>query len=280
MTVLKLLTNFKWSNKVTRYVNRNLPTVSQEFTVIELAISAGIIALAMKLLKSNEKKVEQVKPKLDVKEYDERKIINARYKAIIEALEQGATTSGKPLIYEPYWGKGRTVESYITHTANDYFDMVKKLVTKTNATLDSLVKENEKYEANQDNVPAIDDLVKKLINEIQSVVGKDWTCNTLHITPSHNVGLIALVDYDEVGAPPGFELPVPNEKEMGRLVILLGDLINYRSDLTIRVEAWPDSAWNGYAHDEISWISEVVDSLEQTAWYLSVYLMSSLGLKL
>lgn len=66
--------------------------------------------------------------------------------------------------------------------------------------------------------------------------------------------------------------------EMGRLVILLGDLINYRSDLTIRVEAWPDSAWNGYAHDEISWISEVVDSLEQTAWYLSVYLMSSLGL--
>lgn len=106
-----------------RYINRNLPTVSQEFTVIELAISAGIIALAMKLLKSNEKKVEQVKPKLDVKEYDERKIINARYKAIIEALEQGATTSGKPLIYEPYWGKGRTVESYITHTANDYFDM-------------------------------------------------------------------------------------------------------------------------------------------------------------
>jgi hypothetical protein len=267
-------------NKMSRYVNRNLPTVSQEFTVIELAISAGIIALAMKLLKSNEKKVEQVKPKLDVKEYDERKIINARYKAIIEALEQGATTSGKPLIYEPYWGKGRTVESYITHTANDYFDMVKKLVTKTNATLDSLVKENEKYEANQDNVPAIDDLVKKLINEIQSVVGKDWTCNTLHITPSHNVGLIALVDYDEVGAPPGFELPAPNEKEMGRLVILLGDLINYRSDLTIRVEAWPDSAWNGYAHDEISWISEVVDSLEQTAWYLSVYLMSSLGLKL
>lgn len=265
---------------MTRYVNRNLPTVSQEFTVIELAISVGIIALAMKLLKSNEKKVEQVKPKLEVKEYDERKIINARYKAIIEALEQGATTSGKPLIYEPYWGKGRTVESYITHTANDYFDMVKKLVTKTNATLDSLVKENEKYEANQDNVPAIDDLVKKLINEIQSVVGKDWTCNTLHITPSHNVGLIALVDYDEVGAPPGFELPVPNEKEMGRLVILLGDLINYRSDLTIRVEAWPDSAWNGYAHDEISWISEVVDSLEQTAWYLSVYLMSSLGLKL
>lgn len=271
------------SNRVlemSRYVNRNQITVSQEFTVIELAISAGIIALAMKLLKSNEKKVEQVKPKLEVKEYDERKIINARYKAIIEALEQGATTSGKPLIYEPYWGKGRTVESYITHTANDYFDMVKKLVTKTNATLDSLVKENEKYEANQDNVPAIDDLVKKLINEIQSVVGKDWTCNTLHITPSHNVGLIALVDYDEVGAPPGFELPVPNEKEMGRLVILLGDLINYRSDLTIRVEAWPDSAWNGYAHDEISWISEVVDSLEQTAWYLSVYLMSSLGLKL
>ena len=263
-----------------RYINRNQVTVSQEFTVIELAISAGIIALAMKLLKSNEKKVEQVKPKLDVKEYDERKIINARYKAIIEALEQGATTSGKPLIYEPYWGKGRTVESYITHTANDYFDMVKKLVTKTNSTLDSLVRENEKYEANQDNVPAIDDLVKKLINEIQSVVGKDWTCNTLHITPSQNVGLIALVDYDEVGAPPGFELPAPNEKEMGRLVILLGDLINYRSDLTIRVEAWPDSAWNGYAHDEISWISEVVDSLEQTAWYLSVYLMSSLGLKL
>ena len=37
--------------------------------MIELAISAGIIALAMKLLKSNEKKVEQVKPKLDVKEW-------------------------------------------------------------------------------------------------------------------------------------------------------------------------------------------------------------------
>ena len=49
-----------------RYINRNQVTVSQEFTVIELAISAGIIALAMKLLKSNEKKVEQVKPKLEV----------------------------------------------------------------------------------------------------------------------------------------------------------------------------------------------------------------------
>ena len=270
----------QWSIKMSRYINRNKLTVSQEFTVIELVIGAGIIALALKLLRSNEKKVEQVKPKLEVEEYDERKIINARYKAIIEALEQGTTTSGRPVIYTPYWGKGKTVESYITHTANDYFDTIKKLVTKTNSTLDSLVKENEKYESDQDNVPAIDNLVKKLINEIQSVVGKDWSANTLHITPSHNVGLIALVDYDEVGPPPAFDLPTPNEKEIGRLVILLGDLINYRSDLTIRVEAWPDSAWYGYAHDEISWISEIVDSLETTAWYLSVYLMSSLGLKM
>lgn len=38
---------------MSRYINRNLPTVSQEFTVIELAISAGIIALAMKLLRTS-----------------------------------------------------------------------------------------------------------------------------------------------------------------------------------------------------------------------------------
>ena len=124
---------------MSRYVKREPKvTVSQEFTVIELVIGAGIIALALKLLRSNEKKVEQVKPKLEVEEYDERKIINARYKAIIEALEQGTTTSGSPVIYTPYWGKGKTVESYITHTANDYFDTIKKLVTKTNSTLDSL----------------------------------------------------------------------------------------------------------------------------------------------
>ena len=72
---------------MSRYVKREPKvTVSQEFTVIELVIGAGIIALALKLLRSNEKKVEQVKPKLEVEEYDERKIINARYKAIIEAL--------------------------------------------------------------------------------------------------------------------------------------------------------------------------------------------------
>ena len=42
-----------------RYINRNLPTVSQEFTVIELAIGLGIAAGVYKAIKklSADKKV-------------------------------------------------------------------------------------------------------------------------------------------------------------------------------------------------------------------------------
>lgn len=266
-----------------RYINRNLPTVSQEFTVIELAIGAGIIALAMKLLKSNEKKVEQVKPKLEVEEYDERKIINARYKTIIEALEQGTTASGSSVIYTPYWGKGSTVNDYIKHTAIDYLGTVKKVINKTTVTMDALIKENEKYESDQSNEDVISNLIKKLENEIASVTGNQWQLNNLKFTPHNSDGTMA-ISYDEdhrmVGSEPIPNIPNPTSKEVEKLVILLGELINYRSDLTIRVEAWPNSAWNGYAYSEIRWISYVIDNLESVAWYLSVYLMSSLGLKM
>lgn len=266
-----------------RYVNRNQITVSQEFTLIELVISAGIIALAMKLLKSNEKKVEQVKPKLEVEEYDERKIINSRYKTIIEALEKGATTSGSPVIYAPYWGEGSTVNDYIKHTAVDYLSMVKKVIDKTKVTMDSLVNENEKYDSEQGNEDTLSKLIKKLESEIASVTGKQWQLNNLRFTPHNPDGLMA-INFDEdhkmVGSEPIPNIPNPTSKEVEKLVILLGELINYRSDLSIRIEAWPDSAWNGYANTEIRWISYVVDNLESVAWYLSVYLMSSLGLKI
>lgn len=257
----------QWSIKMSRYINRNQLTVSQEFTVIELAVGVGIgvgIYKAIKKLTSDSK--TQAKAVKGGKSVETLADALTRVSAKLEKSSYIRGTGEAPfgLLGEPTSDNASDIIEHLKKITIP----VRKLLVKVEPQFDKIKKIEDEYNNDGDEID-FDEVNETAVNKLKTIINEalpsgidingfelNSTGNriTCKYNPSYGKGLKSI------------RSPIPSQG--GSLLTIAGQLL----ELHLKAKQLP---FLDYAQGESEWVPDLAEMLEITLRALITYLDNS-----
>ncbi len=251
---------------MSRYVNRNLPTVSQEFTVIELAVGLGVGVAVYKAIKklASEKKAEANKAKTKTSKMTETSA--DKLARVVSKLEKSVFIKGRVEAVSSYLGdpKGDDAKEIVSHLKT-ITKALRSVIGKVETDFEKINKLGERY--NSDGIDELDfeeqndDAIAKMCANVLSTLGDSFEANGFKLTKSGN-GFNS--EYRTLSKNKE-SIRSPNPTQLHELLVTAGHLLELQSRFS-------KLTFLEYSQSSMDWTYEIVDMLKDTLDALLNYL--------
>lgn len=262
---------------MSRYINRNLPTVSQEFTVIELAVGLGIGAGIYKLIKKLSSDASKTASKIpDEEDRQEYETAIERYNRLIETCENATVIKESVATRGEFFGDATDAAGTLNYLNNSVIKPIESFLNKTESLVEKLMKMSANRNSNAPTISkgAIEVDLQELMKIIRSS-GKSISVNGF---------TVAVIGQDsESSIETGLNwsraddaiVKCPNADQFQKLLILAGSLLKLVGRTA--EDKVPPNFSNSYLSHDLLYISNLHEMLDSTLYALTGYLLASIG---
>lgn len=263
---------------MSRYIDRSPLTVSQEFTVIELAIGLGIGVGIYKLWKKQSG--DASKSARNVKDTETREKLEtaiSRYNELI-AMTENATSIKEvvPASTDAFFGGAGEAGAIIYHLNNKVVTPIETFLNKTEPLVEKLIKMSTDRNSNAPTVSkgAIEADFEKLMNIIEST-GKLIQVNGFMIF-IQGYGSEKSIESSMTHSRVDDRLvKCPTPEQFQKLMVLAGSLLKLMGRTA--EDKIPADFSNSYLSHDLQYIGWMNEMLDSTLYSLTGYLLKSLG---
>lgn len=261
-----------------RYVNRNQLTVSQEFTLIELAIGLGIGMGIYKLLKKQSNEASASAKKIENDEDREKfETSISRYNTLIESAEN-ATSIHESVMAQTdiHFGGAKDGAAVLYHLNKNVVSNFTAFLNQTEPLVEKLMKMSAGRNSSSpiDSKGAIEVEFQKLLKIIQpketSLAVNGFS---IHVRGTgREASIESSIDYGR-----NDDLPVkcPTPEQFQKLLVLAGSLLKLVGRTA--EEKNPEGFSDSYLSHDMQYIGWLNEMLDHTLYSLTGYLLHSIG---